>query len=126
MSNSKSTEGTIYINFSKTNIANNLNEKKNFIENLIKNLESKNSKFDTEYYPSDIQLNFADFCLNFTTYQNTSFEEKIKKLLTSIGQPTAFSNLLQSIPNLQIEIDYKETNSLSINTNEYGKAAISK
>ena len=125
MPNKKHTEGSIYIDFSETNIANDARKKEDAIKNLIESLKSKNSQFTADYSYQN-QSNYADFYIDFTASQNSSFKEKIKELLNPIERPTMLSTLLQSIPNLKIEINYREENNLSINTNKYGKAVISK
>jgi len=126
MPNKKYTEGTIYIDFSETTIADNPSEKDNVIENLIESLRSEDSQFNTDDYPYEDSLDFSDFYMDFTASQNTSFEEKIRELLNPTKQPTEFSTLLQSIPNLKIDLTYKEETNLLIKTDQYGKTIILK
>ena len=126
MPNKKHTEGSIYIDFSETTLASDSNERNNIIEKLIESLKSENSQFNVDDYLYENNPNFTDYYIDFTASQNTPFEDKIKNLLNPIGKPTAFSTLLQSIPNLKIEINYREEKNLQIKTDNCGKTAISK
>lgn len=127
MPNKKYTEGTIYIDFSETTIADNPNKKDNVIEELIESLKSENSEFNIDDYLDDEDaLDYSDFYMDFTAFQSTSFEDKIKDLLNPVEEPTALSTLLQSIPNLKIEINYKEETNLQIKTDNCGKATLLK